>query len=116
MTFSIGSRIGENGTVGELGEIGGLIGGVITVGLGTVGGGVNTGGVVSGGAWGIRCSSLGVSSTTFTVPGSAFLPSRSGGVNRDRLAPSMACKAIEPRIAIEVGSTRISKKFLRWED
>ena len=102
--------------MGELGEIGGLVGGVITLGLGTVEGGTNTCGVGIGGAWGMRCSSLGVSSTTLTVPGSAFLPSRSSWVNKDRLAPSVACKAIDTRMAIDVGSTRMSKKFLRWED
>ena len=69
-----------------------------------------------GGAWGIRCNSLGVSSTTFTVPGSAFLISFSSWVKNGKLAPSMACNAIEPRIAIEVGSMRKSKKFLRGED
>ena len=104
--------MGENGIVGELGEIGGAIGGVTTLGVGlavTCGAGV-------GGAWGIRCSSLGVSSTTLTVPGSDFLTCCCSWVKNGKLAPSMACKAIEPRMAIEVGSIKVSKKFLRGAD
>ena len=69
-----------------------------------------------GGAWGMRCSSLEVSSTTLTVPGSAFFVSFSGWVKKGKLAPSVACRAIDPRIAIAVGSSKLSKKLLRVED
>ena len=61
MSFSSGIRIGENGIVGELGEIGGAIGGVTAVGVGTVCGLATISGAGVGGAWGIRCNSVGVS-------------------------------------------------------
>ena len=82
------------------GEIGGAIGGVTTLGVVTVGGLAATCGAGVGGAWGIRCNSLGVSSTTFTVPGSDFLTSFSSWVRNGKPAPIMACKAIDPRMAI----------------
>ena len=115
MSFSRGIRIGEKGIVGELGEIGGAIGGVTAAGVGTVGLATISGAGI-GGAWGIRCNSVGVSSTTLTVPGSAFLTSCWSWVKNGKLAPMMACKAIDPRIAIEVGSINMSKKFLRGAD
>ena len=70
----------------------------------------------AGGAWGMRCSSLGVSCTTFTVLGPTFLPSFSGWVKKGKLATIVACSAIDARIAIAVGSSKMSKKLLRVED
>ena len=64
----------------------------------------------------MRCSSLGVSCTTLTVLGPAFLASLSGWEKKGSVAPMVACRAIEARIAIVVGSAKMSKKFLRVED
>ena len=114
VTFSRGTRIGENGTVLELGEIGGAADWLVG-GIGWLAGG-NTWGVGIGGAWGIRCNSLGLSSTTFTVLGSGFLPAFSNWVKKGNPAPSKACRDIEAMIAIVVGSMRMSKKLLRLGD
>ena len=106
---SRGMRMGENGMVaGDVDNCG-------VVGDGTAGR-IGDCGIGVGGAWGMRCSSFGVSWTTLTVPGSAVLGSRSAWVKKGKLAPSVACSAIDPRIAIAVGSSKLSKKLLRLED
>ncbi len=109
-------RSGEKGIV--CGAVENLVAGGGVAGLGaTLGVGDGTAwGVGAGGACGMRWSSLGVNSTTLTVVGPAFLSSGANWVKKGKPAPIRVWRASDATIAIAVGSSKMSKKFLRSED